>query len=419
MNTVFLEHSDLRIDTPRLAARLDALAQVGAIDGGGVNRLAFTDADRDGRNLVIGWMRDLAMDIRIDGIGNVIATLSGRDASLAPIMIGSHIDSVRTGGRFDGTLGVCAGLEVVETLKTAGVTLERSIEVAYFSDEEGSRYPPDALGSMVYCGHRDLESALDTVGIDGTRLGDELARIGYAGPTPSPGTVPHAFLELHIEQGPVLEHEGITIGVVTGVQGISWQTITVSGQSNHAGTTPMALRRDAAVVAARIAVEVREIVRTVAIETGTPQVGNVGSIRTFPGLVNVVAASATLTVDLRNTDDAALTLTEIRLRDFCAATADAENLAITEESTARSRPVSFDPHLIDLVARTAELLGYSHRRMPSGAAHDAQEFATICRSAMIFVPSVGGLSHNVGEFTELSDIGAGADVLLQVVFAIE
>jgi N-carbamoyl-L-amino-acid hydrolase len=404
---------DLRVDGARLLERLIDLAALGAIDGGGVSRLALTDDDRDGRNVVVAWMQDLGLDVRVDAIGNVIATRRGH-RDLAPVMTGSHIDTVRTGGKYDGTYGVLAGLEVIETLASARVVTERPISVAFFTDEEGARFPPDMLGSLVYAGGLDVETALDTAGIDGTRLGDELARIGYAGPCPCPGPAPHAYVEVHIEQGPVLEADGVTIAAVTGVQGISWQELTITGQSNHAGTTPMAMRHDAGFAAARLATQVREIVTTI----GGHQVGTVGSLQLHPDLVNVVAARAVMTIDLRNTDDAALRHAEAMLADAVRAVERAEGVRVEARSTARFEPVEFDERVIALVEQTARRLGHSVRRMPSGAGHDAQMIARMCPTGMIFVPSHNGLSHNVAEHTEPADLEAGANVLLHTILTL-
>jgi N-carbamoyl-L-amino-acid hydrolase len=406
----------LRIDGGRLGARLDALGDIGAVHGPsgerGCARLALTDADRDGRDLVVGWMRDLGMEVVIDSIGNVVATMAGTDSSAAPVMTGSHIDTVRTGGRFDGNLGVLAGLEVVETLAQHGVRTKRSIQVAFFTDEEGARFQPDMLGSLVYVGGMSLEEALDVrAADDAARLGDELQRIGYAGSVPCPHpSAPHAFVELHIEQGPVLEDEGVTIGVVTGVQGISWTELVITGQSAHAGTTPMRLRRDPGYVAAAINVGVRRI----AAEMGGSQVATVGRVDTTPNLVNVVPSTVTMTVDLRNTDERLLQQAEERFRELCDELAAAEGVTITRRTLARFEPVVFDPAMIDRVERVANRLGHSTMRMPSGAGHDAQMLARVCPTSMIFVPSVAGLSHNLAELTHPDDVQAGADVLLQV-----
>ena len=251
------QNTALRIDGDHLLRRIEELAAIGPIDGGGSCRLALTDEDRAGRDLVVTWMRDLGLDVTIDGIGNVVGVRSGRIDG-PPTMTGSHIDTVRTGGRYDGNLGVLAGLEVVETLEREGIQTEHPVAVGFFTDEEGARFPPDMLGSLVYVGGMAVEEALDVVGIDDTVLGVELDRIGYRGTSPCPGPSPRAFVELHVEQGPVLEAEGVTIGAVTGVQGISWTELTITGQSNHAGTTPMDLRHDPGYVAAAVATHVRE-----------------------------------------------------------------------------------------------------------------------------------------------------------------
>ena len=251
------------------------------------------------------------------------------------------------------------------------------------------------LGSLVFVGGMPLEEALDIVGIDGAVVGAELARIGYRGGAPCPATAPHAFVELHIEQGPVLEAADVDIGVVTGVQGISWTELRLTGQSNHAGTTPMDPRRDPGLVAARIAAYVREL----ATEIGSPHVGTVGQIELSPNLVNVVPASASLTVDLRNTDESALQKSERRLAEFAAGAAAAENVELASRTLARFEPVEFDPRVVDLVESVARGQGNSVMRMPSGAGHDAQMLARVCPTAMVFVPSAGGLSHNPAEHT--------------------
>ena len=412
-------HPELRVDGERLWGRLAALGEIGAVHGPngerGNARLALSDADRDGRDLVVGWMRDLGLAIEIDAVGNVVGTRPGSDADAAPVMVGSHIDTVRTGGWFDGNLGVLGGLEVVETLAQHDIVTRHPISVAFFTNEEGARFQPDMLGSLVYVGGMGLEDALDVrAADDGARLGDELARIGYAGSTPCPtAAAPHAYFELHIEQGPVLEDEGITIGAVTGVQGISWTELTISGQSAHAGTTPMRLRRDPGYVAAAINTGVRAI----ATQMGGTQVATVGRCEFHPNLVNVVPATVTMTVDLRNTDEALLRQAESVFGALCEQLAAEEGVTIERRTLARFEPVEFDAGMVDLVEATARRLGHSTMRMPSGAGHDAQMLARVCPTSMVFVPSVNGLSHNIAEYTNPVDITAGADILLQVVLA--
>jgi N-carbamoyl-L-amino-acid hydrolase len=401
---------DVRIRGERLLADLDALAKVGDTGDGGNCRLALTDEDAGGRELVVGWMRDLGLDVRVDRIGNVVATRAGADDGLDPVMVGSHVDTVRTGGRYDGALGVLAGLEVVRALDDAGVRTRRPLAVAFFTDEEGSRFAPDMLGSLVYVGGMPLEDALDVVGVDGAVLGDELERIGWAGDAAVPGPAPHAYVELHIEQGPLLEEQGVTIGAVTGVQGISWQELTLTGQANHAGTTPMRLRRDAGYVAASVVTFVRRLAR----DLGGHQVGTVGRLDLHPDLVNVVAVRATLTVDLRNTDDSVLAEAEWRLREYVAGVAEDEGVEVASRRLARFEPVAFDPAVVDLVERTATRQGHTVLRLPSGAGHDAQMLARVCPTGMVFVPSRGGVSHNPAEFTAPHDLEAGARVLAEV-----
>lgn len=398
----------LRIDPERLAARLDALAAVGAIEGGGVCRLALSDEDRAGRDLVVGWMHELGLDVTVDGIGNVVAVRNGLEGG-PPVMTGSHVDTVSTGGRYDGNLGVLAGLEVVAALNEAGIVTRRALAVAFFTNEEGARFNPDMMGSLVYVGGLSLDEALATVGIDGTSVRQNLDRIGYAGPAPCGQPAVHAYVELHVEQGPVLEAEGVTIGAVESVQGISWTEFTVTGVSNHAGTTPMRMRHDAGFVATAIAQHVRQTAR----ELGGDQLATVGSVRLFPNLVNVIPNRAVFTVDLRNTDEAILREAERRLHAFAAEIADAEGVALSSRSLARFEPVPFDAATIGLVESTARALGHRVRRLPSGAGHDAQMLARVCPAAMIFVPSVGGISHNVREYTTLADLTAGGNVLLQ------
>ncbi len=410
----------LRVDGTRLWARLEALGEIGAVHGPngerGSARLALTDEDRDGRDLVVGWMHDLGLSVVIDSVGNVIATRAGTDPDAAPVIIGSHIDTVRTGGRFDGNLGVLGGLEVLETLEQHQVETNHPISVAFFTNEEGARFQPDMLGSLVFVGGMAIEDALDVRAVDdGARLGDELGRIGYAGSHPCPvAAAPHACVELHIEQGPVLEDAGITIGAVTGVQGISWTELTITGQSAHAGTTPMRLRHDPGFVAAAIVTGVRAI----ALEMGAAQVATVGRCEFQPNLVNVVPATVTMTVDLRNTDEALLQQAEAVFVALCEHLAQEEGVTIERRTLARFEPVEFDTAMVDLVESTARRLGNSTMRMPSGAGHDAQMLARLCPTSMVFVPSVNGLSHNIAEYTTPSDITAGADVLLQVVLAI-
>ncbi len=405
--------NNLRINIDRLIRRIEELGRVGVLEGGGVCRLALSDADKQGRDLVVRWMAELGLQVSVDAIGNVIGLRKGRHDG-APVMIGSHIDTVATGGLYDGNLGVLAGLEVVETLNDAAVTTRHPLAVGFFTNEEGARFAPDMMGSGVHQGALDLDTCLATAGIDGATVGDELARIGYAGPVPAGTMRARAFFELHVEQGPVLEEAGIAIGAVTGVQGISWTEYTVRGVSNHAGTTPMRLRHDAGYVAAAIAVAARRIAK----DMGGDQVGTSGVVELEPNLINVIARRAKVTVDLRNTDEGLLLQAEAAMAAEIESLAASEGVEISARTLARFEPVEFDPDMVARVAEMADALGHSVQRMPSGAGHDAQMFAPNCPTAMVFVPSRDGISHNVREYTAPAEIQAGADVLLQTVLSV-
>lgn len=396
-----------------LMRRIEAHAAIGAIEGGGVCRLALTDADQRGRDQLVSWMNALGLAVRVDQIGNIFGVRPGR-TNAAPVMTGSHIDTVATGGRYDGNYGVMAGLELVRWLNDRNIVTRRPLAVAAFTNEEGVRFQPDMMGSLVHAGGYPLATALDTVGIDGKRLGDELQRIGYAGDLACGAIVPHAFVELHIEQGPVMEAEGVSVAAVEDLQGISWQAFTIVGQSNHAGTTPMRLRRDAGYCAAAIAVFVRELAQRL----GGSQVATVGAIDLHPKLINVIPGRATVTVDLRNTDEGTLQRAEQELAEFVQRLAAEQSVSVETRRLVRFEPVVFDRRLVRLIEAAATARGHATRRMSSGAGHDAQMMARICPSAMIFVPSVGGISHNPREHTEPSDLARGATVLLDVLLAL-
>ena len=408
MNTLDTQALGLRIKSGPLLEQLNTLAEIGMTPEGACCRLALSDEDRLGRDLLITWMKELKLEVSIDPIGNIFGWRAGLE-ELPPVMTGSHIDTVRTGGRYDGPLGVLGGLEVVRALNEAGIVTRRPIVVAAFTNEEGARFHPDMLGSLVYVGGLSLDEAYASHSADGKILIDELTKIGYVGKAALPLCTPHAFVELHIEQGPILDIEGVTIGAVRDLQGISWQELTIVGQSNHAGTTPMRLRHDAGYCAAAISVFMRQLT----IEMGGAQVATMGVTQLHPNLINVIAARAVVTVDLRNTDEALLKIAEQKVVDFLVKLAADEGVKITSHRLARFEPVKFDDGIADLIAQHAQTLGYSCRSMTSGAGHDAQMMARFCPSAMIFVPSVKGISHNPAEHTEVKDLVAGGNVLLQ------
>ena len=349
------------------------------------------------------------LDVRVDRIGNVVATRAGADDGLDAVMVGSHVDTVRTGGRYDGALGVLAGLEVVRALDDAGVRTRRPLAVAFFTDEEGSRFAPDMLGSLVYVGGMPLEDALDVVGVDGAVLGDELERIGWAGDAAVPGRRPRLRRAPH-RAGPAARGAGRHHRRGHRVQGISWQELTLTGQANHAGTTPMRLRRDAGYVAASVVTFVRRLAR----DLGGHQVGTVGRLDLHPDLVNVVAVRATLTVDLRNTDDSVLAEAEWRLREYVAGVAEDEGSRWRGAAWPASSRWPSTRRWSTWWSGPTTRQGHTVLRLPSGAGHDAQMFARVCPTGMVFVPSRGGVSHNPAEYTAPHDLEAGARVLAEV-----
>ena len=406
---------DLELDGPWLLGRIAELGAVGLdAAGGGRTRIALTDAEKAGRDLLVRWMRELDLEVRIDQIGNILGVLPAAQAekTAQPLMMGSHIDTVRGAGALDGCYGVLAGLAVVRAYRQAGLQPPRAMVVAAFTNEEGVRYQPDMMGSLVYAGGLDQQTALDTVGTDGTRLGDELARIGYAGDMVPGAIVPGEYIELHIEQGPVLEAEGRLIGVVDSLQGISWQRVTIQGVANHAGTTPTRLRHDAGYAAAACVAYLREQVVGAAPDT---TLATVGSLRLEPDVINVIPRKATFTVDLRDPDEGRLRAAEQGVAAFLAELAEREGVQIQTERLARFEPVVFDAGLVERIEAAAVRRGLSHRRMTSGAGHDAQMMARIAPSAMVFVPSRDGISHNPREHTDDDQLVLGAQVLRDVV----
>lgn len=403
---------DLLINADRLLGRIVTLGKIGRGTDGKLTRLAASDADKAGRDQLLAWISEAGLEVAVDRIGNIFGIWRGSaPADEAPIFFGSHIDTVINAGIYDGCYGVLAALEVIETLKGANFKPRRPLALAAFTNEEGVRYMPDMMGSLVYAGGLALEEALATVGTDGSILGNELQRIGYAGNL-EPGAIrPAAFIELHVEQGPVLEKEGISIGAVENLQGISWQRITIEGEANHAGTTPMAMRHDAGYVAAKVIT----FLHAWATSSTTATVATVGCIAFEPNAINVIPSRASFTVDLRDPNEERLKEAEAALADYLEDLARTDAVKISVERLARFEPVAFDPEIVQLVEQSALKRDLTTRRMTSGAGHDAQMLARICPTAMIFVPSIGGISHNPDEYTPAADLIAGANVLLDVI----
>jgi N-carbamoyl-L-amino-acid hydrolase len=401
---------NLRIDGARLWDALMAMAEIGATPKGGCNRQTLTDLDCEGRALFARWCEQAGMTVAVDAIGTMFARRAGVENHLSPVLIGSHLDTQPTGGKFDGVLGVLGALEVVRTLNDLGLRTRRPIEVVNWTNEEGARFAPSMTASGVFAGRYTLEEALDLRDRDGKRLGDELARIGYAGDAPVGGRPIHACFELHIEQGPILEDEGLDIGVVTHAQGLRWYDIELVGFESHAGSTPMKGRRDALVGAARIV----EATRRVALAHPPSAVGTCGLIEARPGSRNVIPGSVFLSAEIRCPDAAALDAMDAQLRAAVREIAAAERLDVEMRETAHYAPVAFDAGAVAAVRGAATALGLRHRDIVSGAGHDACWMAQVCPTAMIFTPCVDGVSHNEAESITPAWASAGADVLLRV-----
>lgn len=412
------EHQEVRIDRERLWATLMELKAIGAYDDDatglrGVRRLALTDADAEARRRCVQWMTEAGLEVRVDRIGNVYATRPGRDRSLPCVLMGSHIDTVATGGAFDGTLGVLGGIEVMRTLNDGGIETLRDVEVGFFTEEEGVRFGTDMLGSAVTAGRVPLDHAHQLTDADGKSVKDELERIGFDGPEPERRAVPHAYIECHIEQGPILAEAGVTVGIVEGVQSISWQRLVVRGEAAHAGTTPIGSRHDAGLVAASVVVELRRMCNSGAF--GQLR-ATVGTFDIGAGQTNVIPHHAMLTVDLRNPDDDRMTAAEQHLAAFVDALAAEHGVAVEWTRMAKTAVVPFYPGVQDLLARTADDLGLPYARAMSGAGHDAQEIAAICPTAMVFVAGEhGGISHTPREYSNPGACADGTDVLANAV----
>lgn len=396
----------LHVDGDRLWASLMTMAEIGATEGGGSHRLALSNEDRQARDLVAKWCTEAGAELRIDAIGNMFARRAGTDPDAAPVLVGSHLDTQPMGGRFDGVLGVLAALEILRTLKDADVRTKRPIELVNWTNEEGARFAPAMLGSAVFAGLHDVAKALAQTDADGTGVGEALAQIGYAGEAEA--YAPAAYFELHIEQGPILEEEGLPIGVVTHAQGVRWLDIVVEGAAAHAGTTPMDRRQDALVAAAQIIAAVPEIALS-----HPPAVGTVGTLAVSPGSRNVIPARAVFSVDLRHPDPAVLEqLTEEVSR---AAEKRAGGCTVRVEPVLAFDPTTFDRDCVDAVRRGAERCGFGHRNIISGGGHDACNIARIAPAAMVFCPCVDGISHAEAEDIRPEWAASGADTLLHAV----
>ena len=398
----------MKVDRRRLELTLEELSRIGETPRGGLTRLALSDDDRRARDRVVAWMRATGLAVRVDRMGNIFGERPGTEP-LPPVLVGSHLDSVPTGGRYDGQLGVLCALEAIRALDDHGVRTRHPVTLVVFTNEEGARFQPAELASGVLAGRIPLEDAYNARDKDGIRLVDELERIGYLGPEPCAARPMRAYLELHIEQGPLLEEGGYSVGVVEGIVAISWSRVTIRGTQDHAGPTPMRTRHDALVAAADVVAGVRRLARDI---VGGDMVATVGQLSVAPNIVNAIPGTVTLSVDLRDPSDAALDRALPMLERVVRQACEREGVRWELEHYWRVPYTPFDPLVVDTIERAARAAGARHRRLRSGAGHDAQYMATLGPAGMIFVPSRGGRSHCEEEFTPMDDIEYGATTLL-------
>lgn len=402
---------NVQINGQRLWDSLMEMAQHGATEKGGVCRLALTDIDKAARDLFVDWCKDAGCTVSVDKMGNIFARRPGRDNTLPPVVMGSHIDSQPTGGKFDGIYGVLAGLEVIRSLNDMNYETNAPIEVSAWTNEEGSRFAPAMVASGVFAKVFDLDYGLSRADVDGKTMGEELQRIGYAGDEEVGGREFTAFFEVHIEQGPILENEEKTIGVVTDAQGQRWYEITLTGQEAHAGPTPLPTRRDALLGAARIV----DVVNRIGMDHQPNACATVGMMQIHPNSRNVIPGKVFLTVDFRHPNADILKDMNDELEVEAKKIADKIGLEMDFEEIWYSPPVAFDKNCVDAVRNAAEQAGYPHRDIVSGAGHDACYINRVAPTGMLFVPCENGISHNEEENATPGDITAGCQVLLQAV----
>ena len=402
---------NMRIDADRLWDSLMEMARIGPGVAGGNNRQTLTDDDAKGRALFKEWCEAAGCTMGLDAMGNMFAERAGEDPDALPVYVGSHLDTQPTGGKYDGVLGVLGGLEIVRSLNDLGVRTKRPIVVTNWTNEEGTRFAPAMLASGVFAGMHEQSWAEDRTDATGARFGDELDRIGWRGDEEVGGRRMHAFFELHIEQGPILEAEGTDIGVVTHGQGLWWLQVTLTGKDAHTGSTPMEMRVNAGLGMARIT----EAVHRIAMDAQPAAVGAVGQANVYPNSRNVIPGRAVFTIDFRSPDQGKLDGMKARLEEEAAAIAEDLGLGIEIEPVGHFDPVTFDPGCVAAVREAAERLGYSHMDIISGAGHDACWINRVAPAAMVMCPCVDGLSHNEAEEITKDWARAGADVLLHAV----
>ena len=403
--------ANLRVNGDRLWDMLMEMAKIGPGIAGGNNRQTLTDADAEGRTLFQKWCEDAGLTMGIDKMGTMFMTRPGTDPDALPVYVGSHLDTQPTGGKYDGVLGVLAGLEAVRSMNDLGIKTKHPIVVTNWTNEEGARFAPAMLASGVFAGVHSLDYAYDRKDSDGKAFGEELKRIGWLGDEEVGVRKMHAYYEYHIEQGPILEAEDKQIGVVTHCQGLWWLEFTLTGREAHTGSTPMNLRVNAGLAMARI----MEMVQTVAMDNQPGAVGGVGQVKFSPNSRNVLPGTVIFTVDIRTPDLAKLNAMRARIEKEAAVICEALGVGCSVEAVGHFDPVTFDPKLVETVRSAADRLGYSHMNLISGAGHDACWAAKVAPATMIMCPCVGGLSHNEAEEISKDWATAGADVLLQAV----
>ncbi len=405
--------SNLRVDSERLWQSLMTMAEIGATSGGGVGRLALTDSDRAARDLFAKWCEEAGCTVTVDALGNMFARRAGAQDDRPPVMVGSHLDSQPLGGKFDGAYGVLAGLEIVRTLNDAGIRTEAPIDVVNWTDEEGARFSAGMGASGAFCGLLDPATVLAMEDPTGRTVGEELVRIGYAGPTPIGGRPLDSFFEAHIEQGPLLEAADLAAGVVTGAQAQRCFQVTVTGEEGHAGTVPMDRRRDALLGAARMI----DALARLAFDFEPWPVITVAAMTVRPNARNTIAGEVTFTIDSRHPDDDTLAQIHAAMEAACGKIAAAGGLEVAFEQTSGRTAVTFDPERVELLRQVAGELAIPTLDLYSGAGHDACNLAQVAPSAMVFVRCAGGISHNERESADAPDLAAGADLLLHAILA--
>lgn len=404
----------IKVNDERLWATIEEMAKIGATAGGGVRRLALSEEERAGRDLFVQWCKDAGLQVRIDAIGNIFGRRAGTDDQVKPVLCGSHLDTQPEGGRFDGAFGVLAALEVIRTLNDGNIATRRPVEIVSWTNEEGARFTPSLLGSAVFVGGTDIDTALAIVDSDGISVGQALERCGYDGKSSLTSEDVDSYFEAHIEQGPILEENKNVIGVVSGGQAIRWLDVDITGFASHAGTTPMARRNDAFNAAAEMAVALESLVAAGFDGAGLATIGQLSIANSSR---NTIAGSVSMSVDLRHPKDGQMEMIHRTVRERFEEIAERRGVAVRISTYLDIPATPFDPGCMSLVQAAAQALGYPHQPIISGAGHDAINLTRKVPTAMVFIPCVNGLSHNEAEDASPSDVSAGANVLLNAVLA--